>query len=130
MHITATYKAKQILRRVCFTGAFYGSASPDTLRQLHLSMVQPHLDYACQIWDPHLVKDKKILEDMQKFACGLASHQWDSSYQVQLYQLPSLEEGRLHLKLELMFKIIHSLCYYHPFVTMFTGEPLMHSNLN
>ena len=29
-----------------------------------------------------------------------------------------------------MFKIIHSLCYYHPFVTMFTGEPLMHSNLN
>ena len=69
MHITATYKAKQILRRVCFTGAFYGSASPDTLRQLHLSMVQPHLDYACQIWDPHLAKDKKILEDVQKFAC-------------------------------------------------------------
>ena len=28
---------------VCLTGA----ASPDTLKQLHLSMIRPHLDYAC-----------------------------------------------------------------------------------
>ena len=34
---------------------FYGSASPDTLKQLYLSLVWLHLDYACQIWDPHLV---------------------------------------------------------------------------
>jgi len=49
--------------------------------------------------------------------CRLASHQWDSSYQdlLQLYQLPSLEEHRLHLKnlmFRLMFKIIHNFCYY------------------
>ena len=77
-------------------------------------MVRPHLDYACQIWDPHLAKDKKKLEDVQKFACRLASHQWDASYQdlLQLYELPTLEECRLHLKLGLMFKIIHNLCYY------------------
>jgi len=51
---------------------------------------------------------------LQKFACKLASHQWDSSYLdlLQLYQLPSLEERKLHLKLGLMFKIIHNLCYY------------------
>jgi len=55
-------------------------------------MVQPHLDYTCQIWDP---KDKKILEDVQKFACKLASHQWDSSYQnlLQLYQLATIPGG-------------------------------------
>ena len=43
MHVTAT--------------SIYGSASysPDTLKQLYLSMVWLHLDYACQIWDPHLV---------------------------------------------------------------------------
>ena len=33
-----------------------------------------------------------------------------------------------------MFKIIHNLCYYpdiyHPYVTIFTRELLMHSNLN
>jgi len=51
MHITATCsKAKQILG--LNYRHFYGSASPDTLRQLYLSMVRPHLDYACQIWDP------------------------------------------------------------------------------
>ena len=70
-------------------------------------MVRPHLDYTCQICDPHLAKDKKKLEDVQKFACRLASHQWDASYQelLQLYELPSLEERRL-------FKIIHNLNYY------------------
>ena len=112
-HITATCsKAKQILGLLY--RRFYGTASPDTLKQLYLSMVRPHLDYACQIWDPHLAKDKKKLEDVQKFGCRLASHQWDSTYQdlLQLYELPSLEELRLHLKLGLMFKIIHNLCYY------------------
>jgi len=51
---------------------------------------------------------------VQTFACRLASHQWDSSYLdlLQLYQLPPLEERRMHLKLGLMFKILHSLCYY------------------
>ena len=58
MHITATCsKAKQILG--LFYRHFYGSASPDTLRQLYLSMVRPHLDYACQIWDLQIVKDRK-----------------------------------------------------------------------
>ncbi len=78
-------------------------------------MVCPHLDYARQIWDPHLAKDKKKLEDVRRFACRLASHQWDASYQdlLQLYALPTLEERRLHLKLGLMFTItIHNPCYY------------------
>ena len=37
---------------------------------------------------------KKKLEDVQKFACRLASYQWDASYQelLQLYELPSQEE--------------------------------------
>ena len=57
MHITATCsKVKQILGLLY--RRFYGSACPDTL-QLYLSMVRPHLDYACQIWDPHLAKDRK-----------------------------------------------------------------------
>ena len=41
---------------------FYSSANQDTLKQLYTSLVRPHLEYACQVWDPHLVKDKKALE--------------------------------------------------------------------
>ena len=58
----------------------YGSASQDTLKQLYISLVRPHLEYACQIWDPHLAKDRKKLEDVQKFGCRLAAHQWDTGY--------------------------------------------------
>ena len=55
-----------------------------------------------------LLKTRKKLEDVQKFACRLASQQRDCTYQdlLQLYELPSLEERTLHLKLGLMFKII------------------------
>jgi len=90
MHITATCsKAKQILSLLY--RRFYGSASPDTLKQLYLSMTLS----TYQITDPHLVKDKKILENVHKFVIyRLASHQWDSSDQdlLKLYQLQSLEE--------------------------------------
>ena len=113
MHISSTcFMAKQILGLLY--RRFYDSASSDTLKQLYLSMFQPHLDYACLIWDPHLAKVKKKLEGVQKFACRLASHRWDASYQelLQLCEQPSLKERRLHLKLGLIFKIIHNLCYY------------------
>ena len=29
----------------------------------------------------HLVKDRKMLEKVQKFECRLAAHQWDASYE-------------------------------------------------
>ena len=92
----------------------YSSANQDTLRQLYISLVRPHLEYAYPVWDPHLVKDKKTLEDVQKFGCRLAAHQWNSGYQelLDLFELQSLEQRRLHLKLGLMFKIIHRLCYF------------------
>ena len=60
------------------------------------------------------IKDKKNLEDVQKFGLRLAVHQWDSNCQdlLELFQLPTLEEHRLELKLGLLFKIIHNLCYF------------------
>ena len=93
---------------------FYGYADNDTLKQLYLSLVRPHLDYACQIWDPHLAKDKVQLENVQKFACKLASRQWDAGYQelLDLFELPTLEERRLELKLGLLFKMLHKMCYF------------------
>ena len=108
-------KAKRILGLIY--RRFYGSASHDTLKQLYLSLVRPHLEYACQVWDPHLIKDRKMLEDVQKFGCRLAAHQWDIGYQelLEMFDIQTLEQRRLHLKLGLMFKIIHRLCYFPSF---------------
>ena len=40
---------------------FPGSTSQNSLKQLYLSLVRPHMEYACQVWDPHLAKDKKAI---------------------------------------------------------------------
>ena len=100
---------------------FYGCANGELLKQLYLALVQPHLDYACQVWDPHLIRDKAKLEKVQKFACRIASGRRDSSYQelLDLFQLPNLEEHRLDLKLGLLFKILHGLCHF-PGIESFT----------
>ena len=93
---------------------FHSSTDPNTIKHLYLSLVRPHLEYACQVWDPHLVKDKSRLENVQKFGLRIAARQWDAGYDdlLQLFDLPTLEERRTHLKLGLLFKIIHKLCYF------------------
>ena len=40
---------------------FYGQASQESLKILYLSLVRTHLEYACQVWDPHLSKDRNTL---------------------------------------------------------------------
>ena len=32
---------------------------------VHKSLVQPHLDYAMQAWNPHLEKDVRMLEKVK-----------------------------------------------------------------
>lgn len=46
---------------------FYDSADSNTLCQFCLSCIRPHLEYACQVWYPHLSKEITLLENMQKF---------------------------------------------------------------
>ena len=55
---------------------FYADADSFTLRQYYLSFIRPHLEYGCEVWDPHLVKDINALEGVQRFACKICSKQW------------------------------------------------------
>ena len=48
-------KAKQILGLIY--RQFYNHSSPSTVKQLYLSLVRPHLEYACQLWDPYTQND-------------------------------------------------------------------------
>ena len=66
-HITdICRKARRVL------GLIYCQYSPflslTALRQLCISMVRPHLEYASQLWNPYLQKDIVMLESVQKFA--------------------------------------------------------------
>jgi len=67
MHIkTITSKARQLVG--LFFRQFYKHASTDIIHKLYLTIVQPHLEYACEIWDPCLAKDCQMIESIQKFA--------------------------------------------------------------
>ena len=62
-------KAKRILGYVY--RQFYKSCDSAALLKLYSALVLPILDYACQIWDPHLLKDTHQLDSVQTFACRM-----------------------------------------------------------
>ena len=109
---TICSKARQLLgllyRRL------YHHADPQALFQLYLSLIRPHLEYGCPVWDPYLLKDRKILENVQKFGLRICSKQWDLGYEELLtnFNMPTLADRRLQLKLCTMYKIIHGLTYF------------------
>ena len=61
-----------------------------------------------------LQKDVQLLENTQKFALKLISHNWSTSYQdlLSLSDLPTLSTRRLHLKLSQIYKIVYNLCHF------------------
>ena len=93
---------------------FYPSSSFTSMKQLYLSLVRPHLEYAAQLWDPYLKGDIDKLECVQKFALRLILHRWDIGYDELLVSvnIPSLQQRRLNLKLVQDYKILHYLCYF------------------
>ena len=44
----------------------FHALTPHTLHLLYTSLVRPHLDYACVVWQPYLLKDIRALEAVQR----------------------------------------------------------------
>ncbi len=112
-HVRATCpKAKKVLGLLY--RKFYGCSNTNTLIQLYISLVRPHLEYACPVWAPHMAKDIHAIESVQKFACRMATYNWKLGYHelLSLTELPTLEKRRLEHKLGQLFKIVHNLCFF------------------
>ena len=93
---------------------FYTWADTDTLRTLYLTCIRPHLEYACQLWDPYLRKDIDRLENVQKFACKVCLGAWNLSYDEMLQKLclPRLDSRCAYLKLNTMYNIVNDRIFY------------------
>ena len=104
---------------------FYGCADTSTIRTLYLTLIRPHLEYANQVWDPHLAKDCKMLEDVQKFACKVCLKTWNTTYDEMLDTLnfQKLEQRRKALKLCLMYKLVETNA---PVPVPLTTRPCLH----
>ena len=102
---------------------FSANVDSQPLLEMYKLLVRPHLEYAAQIWNPHLVKNITKLEDIQKFALRMCCKNWDAGYQelLDLTTMPTLENRRLYLKLCSLYKIIYSHFYFPP--NVFTAQP-------
>ncbi len=60
---------------------------PEIFRPLFTTLVRPHLEYANQVWCPHLVRDIEAVENVQRRATKLVPCLRDLSYEERLKKL-------------------------------------------
>ena len=105
---------------------FQSNTDPTMLFNLYIALIRPHLEYACEVWNPHLQKDKTKLEQVQKFGLRMCTKKWnaDYGYLLTLFDIPPLEHRRLCLSLCTTYKIINKLVDFlqHIFVSKSTSN--------
>ena len=102
---TKCSKAKKLLGLLY--RKFLGCTYPVTLFNLYITLVRLHLEYACEIWNPHLKRDINKVEQLQKFGLRMCTRRWSSDYLdlLLLFSIPTLGDRRLYLSLCTMYKI-------------------------
>ena len=65
---------------------YYNHAACTSLLQLHKSLVLQHLEHASAMWSPFLLRDKKRVESVEKFALLMCTKCSEGHYD----HLPSL----------------------------------------
>lgn len=76
-HILDTVsKAKQLLG---FLFRVFRDSSPHCLANLYKSIVVPHLDCCCCVWDPNRTIHIKWLEGVQSFAAKIVTNDWSTN---------------------------------------------------
>ena len=112
---------------------FYTWADTSTLLRIYLTCIRPHLEYACQLWDPYTDKGTQALESVQKFACKVCLKRWDMDYESMLQQLELTSLSRRNfLKLTTMYNIINGTLYFPAgyFVQNYFPYSSSHGTLN
>ncbi len=85
---------------------YYQYSNRNTLTKLYLTLVRPHLEYACQVWDPHLVKDCGALESVHS-ECT----QSRGSQTIVTFELPTLEVRRRIARLCTLYSLKNILIF-------------------
>ena len=107
-------------------------ADTDTLRCLYLTCIRPHLEYACQLWDPYTTEGIHSLESVQTFACKVCLKQWNMDYDsmLKLLGIPLLATRRKYLKLTTMYNIVHNSYFFPPAIFVQHNFPYSSHHLN
>jgi len=93
--------------------------SKEAIIPLFKSLVRPHLEYCCQIWNPHYIKDIKLVEGVQRRATKIVWGMENLDYEERLNRLGLMRLDRSRVRSDLLetFKIINE--YYDLTVATF-----------
>jgi len=94
--------------------------SREVMLRLYKSMVRPHVEYCTVAWSPHYVKDKQLIEKIQRRFMKMIPGFEDLSYEegLRILRLNTLEERRNRADLILLFKMYKELSRL-PFESLF-----------
>jgi hypothetical protein len=103
-NITKAASRSAILIKKCFV-----YDNPKFLMKMFNVFVRPKIEYASQVWNPYLLMDIDMLENVQRRFTKYIPQMFNLSYPQRLHQLKlhSLELRRLHLDLTFAYKLIH-----------------------
>ena len=80
------------------------------MTRLYKSLVRPHLEYCASAWSPHYVKDRELLERVQRRFSRMVPGLRGLEYEERL-GLMTLEERSNRADLIELFKISKTVCH-------------------
>ena len=89
----------------------FQNCSPNVKLTLYKAFIRPHVEYASQVWDRHLLKDVDLLEKDQKFALRVCCKYWSTHYSDLLgsAHISTLVQRCRKAKLTHLYKIVFGL---------------------
>ena len=115
---TIINKANQILGLIRRS---FVNLDKSTFKHLFCSLVRPHLEYCSVIYSPRFIKDRKLIENVQRRATKLINGLYDLSYsdRLRLLELPSMKYRLERADLIECYKILN-LYYDLPATSILT----------
>ncbi len=116
-HCAKIVRSTSIMSNLIFRS--FPCRQPGFLVRMFWTFVQPHLEYATQVWTPHLKKDIDLVESIQRRYTKRIPGLQTASYPDGLacLNLDSLEYQRIYFDLVMVYKLLYGLvdCDYSQF---------------
>ena len=97
------------------------------IKPILIALVRPQLEYGCCTWDPHIQKQIKDIESVQRQAARSVKNEYSTTPGTLLLndlKWPTLEQRRKVSRLTMMFKVVSglSVIQFPPCVEKATGH--------
>ena len=102
------YAVKKANKIVAIIRKTFDHMDADIFKQLFKSLVRPHLEYGAPVWSPHTIKNKELIENVQRRATKTIPGFSNLSYPERLrkLKLPTLAYRRIRGDMIQVYKLV------------------------